>query len=64
MDEILEEMIDRKSLWEVLEALHEICYAKAEHLRANWQDTEAAREWERAGEACDKACAKASTLGL
>lgn len=43
----LEAMVDRNSIRDVVNALAEICSAKAEHLRANWQDTAGARAWER-----------------
>ena len=45
----LEAMIDKTSLNDVLEMLAEICHEKAEHLRCNWQDETAARQWERWG---------------
>lgn len=44
----LEGLIDLTSLAAVLTALEEICDGKAEHLQANWQDPNAAREWDRA----------------
>ena len=43
----LENFIDKSSLSDVLESLVEICYAKAEHLRSNWQDSKAAKSWDR-----------------
>lgn len=52
----LESIIARHGLGAVLLALGEICYVKAEHLRANWQDRVAAREWDHVGNRC-------STLG-
>lgn len=43
----LESFVDgRPGIDGVLEALASICYGKAEHLRANWQDTRTARAWE------------------
>jgi hypothetical protein len=45
----LEAMIDQRSLKEVLDMLAEICHEKADHLRSNWQDEAAARDWERMG---------------
>lgn len=44
----LETLVDATSLADVLEALAEIANGKAEHLRANWQDTQGASLWERA----------------
>lgn len=43
----LESMIDKSSLNDVLAMLAEICHEKADHLRCNWQDEAAAKEWER-----------------
>ena len=43
----LERLIDATTLRAVLDDLHGICYEKAEHLRANWQDERAAKAWER-----------------
>lgn len=45
----LEDLIDRATLSQVLDALADICGDKGEHLRSNWQDTIQAREWERMG---------------
>lgn len=39
----LEDMVDTVDLHAVLEALASICYAKADHLRTNWQDVSTAR---------------------
>ena len=46
----LEGLIDSSSLEHVLNCLSEIAWGKAEHLDSNWQDRNAARAWERAGE--------------
>ena len=43
----LEQMIDNHGLANVLEHIQYVCYEKAEHLRGNWQDENAAR-WESA----------------
>ena len=45
----LEAMIDADDLSSVLDAVAEICYGKAEHLRSNWQDEIGGKIWERAG---------------
>jgi len=45
----LEAILDSSKLDRVVYALGEICWAKAEHLRSNWQDEELARRWEVAG---------------
>jgi len=50
----LEDMVDRWSLGTVLNMLETICYAKAEHLRSNWQDPTTGKLWERAGYRLDR----------
>ena len=45
----LEKLVDHTSLGAILEALSEICYLKAEHVRTNWEDDSLAKLWERAG---------------
>lgn len=46
----LEGIVDSLGLNRTLEALVEICGEKADHLRSNWQDGQAARRWEKAGD--------------
>src|SRR5262249_15243398 len=41
----LEAMVDRVGLRNVLYALEHICHEKADHLRANWQDSRTAKAW-------------------
>lgn len=57
----LEEMVDRQSVADVLQALSEICYAKGEHLREAWQDHGAAKTWDRDGKKIDALSAKVYT---
>ena len=45
----LEAILDSSKLEWVIEALGQICWQKAEHIRANWQDEELAQRWEKAG---------------
>lgn len=47
--EVLERQIDSVGLFEVLQAISEICYEKAEHVNDNWQDKDLARCWQMAG---------------
>ena len=54
----LETLIDAHGLRNVLESLAIICYGKAEHLRANWQDDVAARVWESDARKIDKCAAR------
>ena len=45
--EALETLVDKHSVYDVLEALTDVMGEKAEHIRANWQDIPLALEWER-----------------
>ena len=45
----LEIIVDKNNIDVVLEALEDICYLKAEHLRTNWQDEITAQGWEELG---------------
>lgn len=51
----LEAMLDRHSLHYLMLCLSTVCYAKAEHIASNWQDTATAKAWERAAQAIDRA---------
>lgn len=42
----LEAMIDRIGLPAVLDLLGEVCSAKADHIRENWQDSPLAESWD------------------
>ena len=48
-EETLEKLIDAYSLEEILDAIANICYEKAQHLRSAWQDPESAKTWEQDG---------------
>ena len=56
----LEAAIDSESLQFVLSTLRDVCYAKGEHLRSNWQDAHTARAWERAGRFLDQSTLNAA----
>jgi len=56
MSEVLEAMIDKHSLDEVLEVLETICWEKEEHVRTNWQDQFLAGLWKRAAKGLQKIC--------
>jgi hypothetical protein len=58
----LEDIIDKSTLEDVVHALVNICNGKAEHLRENWQDNQAAKQWELAGKRLDHALAVWPTL--
>lgn len=49
----LERLVDEVGLASVLEALAEVCYAKAGHIEENWQDQLLANAWTRAGRRVD-----------
>ena len=53
IQEKLEHLIDRSSVTEVLQQLVFIANTKAEHVRANWQDENLAKRWERAAKGVD-----------
>lgn len=54
----LEALIDASTLGSVVAALSEIAAEKADHIRVNWQDAQAARPWERASNALYTASTK------
>ncbi|MGE0294710.1 MAG: hypothetical protein AB7P97_20355 [Hyphomonadaceae bacterium] len=58
----IEAIMDRTSLFAVLESIVGICFDKSQHISENWQDKSLAREWERAGKVVDKA-ANADVIG-
>jgi hypothetical protein len=58
-EDALEAIIDRApSLRDVFASISSIADGKAEHLETNWQDTAAAREWNRFARAVDRFGAK------
>jgi len=60
----LEEMVDRIGLTETLATLGLICHEKADHIRHNWQDKEAAKPWRRMGQSIDAVARKAQDLNI
>ena len=50
----VEALVDSATMYDVVEALATICHGKAEHLRSNWQDENAALAWERAANALNR----------
>lgn len=59
-----EEYIDSSTVANALDALGEICLAKAEHIRVNWQDEQTAKVWEQQGRAILYAGQVAERRGL
>ena len=49
--EQVEAIVDQCTLLDTVAALELMCYEKAEHLRANWQDEAGAKQWEKAAKA-------------
>jgi hypothetical protein len=43
----LESMIEQHSISECLDALGQICFEKAEHIRVNGNDRKSAKTWEK-----------------
>ena len=43
----LEQLIDKFTLPQIIDQLAVVCREKADHLRENWQDNNAARLWDR-----------------
>jgi len=56
---VLEGIVDRAGLRNVLYALEHICNAKAQHIEANSQDAYSAKVWSRNGNLCGKMACKA-----
>ena len=56
--DVIEQTIDATSLARLLEIVAEICHEKAEHLRSNWQDVNAAKSWESDAAKLQKLAAK------
>lgn len=55
---VLEAMIDRYGLAEVLSGISFICSEKAEHVAVNWQDTTMGKQWMKFSELVDQANAR------
>jgi hypothetical protein len=62
--ETLENIIDKTTLEDVLDALGEICHGKADHIRSNWQDDATAHAWEVVASRIEKAAASAGVRGV
>jgi hypothetical protein len=50
MMEVIEHIVDATDVQSVLEMLASVCHHKAEHIRAEWQDEEAALLWDEDAE--------------
>ncbi len=49
LKEQLESLIDQHGLPQVLEAMAQVCYEKAEHIAVNGQDVSLAKSWMQQG---------------
>lgn len=47
--DVIEPIIDKHSIDEVLDTIELICYEKAMHIRENWQDEKLAASWDTMG---------------
>jgi hypothetical protein len=54
----LERFVDMVGLDNVIAALREICYEKADHVQTNWQDKKLAAVWNRRGNRLDTVLGK------
>ena len=51
--EQIEKLIDERNVSQMLIVMAQVCNEKADHLRSNWQDEQAARTWERTAKKLD-----------
>ena len=58
---VLEGIVDRAGLRNMLFALEHICYEKASHLEENWQDPKTAKVWSRSARHCANAAFKVAS---
>jgi hypothetical protein len=61
--DVLEALVDRYSLANVIEALVAICSAKEDHVREAWQDQDLARGWAADARTLDRVIAKLWNAG-
>ena len=60
--EKIEAIIDASSANYVLNSIVQIAWGKADHLRTNWQDESAAKEWEKQASTLESIADKFETL--
>ncbi len=60
--DLLESLVDRHDLPALIEALAEICSAKADHVQESWQDETLAKYWDRRAALLLNAAEKARKL--
>ena len=54
--QVIEALIDRHTLKNIMYDLINVCYAKSEHLEENWQDTRQSKIWLKIAKALDRIC--------
>jgi len=64
LEDVLESIVDQNGLAGTIDALATVCVAKAEHLKANWQDPVSARPWTRLAHRLDSVAEAAKREGL
>ena len=62
LEETLEAIVDASSANYVLNSIVQIAWGKADHLRTNWQDESAAKEWESLANKLETLADKFETL--
>ena len=62
LENLLESMIDKHGIEQVLNSIGEICGHKAEHVAVNWQDANLAKSWAALKGALAKVIVKAGRL--
>lgn len=62
--ETIEQLIDQSSLLDVLTAIECICGEKAAHLRANWQDRQSAKVWDKASNLVGETARRVDSLHI
>jgi len=55
--DMLEALMDRHGLGELLSIIVDICHRKSEHVRSNWQDEVGAKNWTHAARNIDRVAA-------
>lgn len=64
LEEQIEHLLDGATLERVLDSLGNVCIAKAEHLRTNWQDERAAQDWTTAYKCVERCRVNTMILGF
>ena len=60
--ETLESILDQFTMTTIIDFLSSIASEKAEHLRSNWQDEPAARQWERMSKVLERSMEKVNKV--